>query len=81
MYDPIHDLIRNAATLDDGFPLTDELRLQEIPNMDSLNQVRLMTEIDQRIEGGLSMDEILALESIGQIRSLLAARGKLDVQP
>jgi len=81
MEDPIHAIIRSAVTLDDDFAITDELRLQEIPNLDSLSQVRLMTEIDQRIEGGLSMDEILAIESVGQIRSLLASRGKLDAQP
>ena len=81
MDDPIHAIIRSAVTLDEDFPITDELRLQEIPNLDSLSQVRLMTEIDQRIEGGLSMDEILAIESVGHIRSLLATRGKLDAQP
>jgi acyl carrier protein len=48
--------------------------------MDSLGQVRLVMEIERVLDDRLSMDEILSMESVGNIRSLLAAKGKLSVE-
>lgn len=76
MNDPVYSLIRNTLELQDDFVFADTMKLQEIPNLDSLSQVRLMTELDQSIEGGLSMDEILGIESLADIRALLETRGK-----
>jgi hypothetical protein len=38
-------------------------------------------EIEKLIGGRLSMDEVMALESVGSIRGLLRARGKLRGEP
>jgi acyl carrier protein len=78
--DTVIEILRNALQLDDNCDLSDATRLQEIPNLDSLGQVRLVMEIEQVLGDRLTMDEILGLESVGQIRSLLASKGKLVVE-
>jgi len=75
--DPVHVILRTALNLEDGFAFSDETRLQEIPGMDSLAQVRLVMEIERVLDDRMTMDEVIGLESAGNIRELLAARGKL----
>lgn len=75
--DPVVTILRSALQLEDHCALTDATRLQDIPAMDSLGQVRLVMEIEQVLDDRLTMDEILAIESVGNIRDLLAARGKI----
>jgi acyl carrier protein len=77
----VYELIGNSIALDSGFALSEDVQLQDIPNMDSLAQVRLVMEIEKLIGGRLSMDEVMALESVGSIRGLLRARGKLRGEP
>lgn len=54
--------------------------LQEIPNMDSLAQVRLVMEIEKVLDDRLSIDEVIGMESVGNIRELLVAKGKLRAE-
>jgi len=75
--DAVTAILRSALSLEDDFAFSDATRLQEIPNLDSLGQVRLMMEIEQFVGDRLSMDEMIAIESVGNIRELLAAKGKL----
>jgi len=75
--DIVHVILRNALELDGDFALADDLKLQDIPELDSLGQVRLVMEIERVIDDKLSMDELLAIESVGNIRELLAARGRV----
>ena len=77
MNDSVHSIIRNVVILDEDFALSDELNLQDIPGMDSLAQVRLVMEIDKLLDERLDMNEMLSIESVGSIRSLLHAKGKL----
>jgi len=74
--DTVTQILRNALQLDDDTVLTDATRLQEIPNLDSLGQVRMVMEIEEVLGERLSMEEIIAIESVGNIRELLAAKGK-----
>lgn len=74
--DIVVEIVRNSLQLDEGFVLSDETRLEEIPNLDSLGQVRLVMEIERVLGDRLSMEEIIGLTSIGQIRELLAVKGK-----
>jgi len=78
--DLVVTILRNALQLEDDCVLTDATRLEEIPAMDSLGQVRLVMEIERVLDDRLSMDEILGIESLGNIRALLAAKGKLSVE-
>ena len=70
------EIVRNALQLDENFSLSDATRLDEIPNMDSLGQVRLVMEIERVLGDRLSMEQILGIESVAHIRDLLAAKGK-----
>lgn len=75
--DTVIEILRNALQLEEGFVLSDETRLNEIPNLDSLGQVRLVMEIERVLDDRLSMEEIIGMESLGHIRNLLVAKGKL----
>jgi acyl carrier protein len=78
--DTVTLILRNALQLEDDCVLTDTTRLQEIPNLDSLGQVRMVMEIEEVLGERLSMEEIIAIESVGNIRDLLAAKGKLRAE-
>jgi acyl carrier protein len=74
--DVVFAILCNALQLEDDCALTDATRLLDIPAMDSLGQVRLVMEIERILDDRLSMDEILGMESVGNIRELLSSRGK-----
>ena len=78
--DLVHTLLRNVLNLENGFAPGDETLLQEIPNMDSLAQVRLVMEIEKVLDDRLSIDEVIGMESVGNIRELLVAKGKLRAE-
>jgi acyl carrier protein len=78
--DVVIEILRNALGLEDGIALTDLTRLTDIPNLDSLGQVRMVMEIERVLGDRLSMEEIIGIESVGHIRELLAAKGKLRVE-
>jgi acyl carrier protein len=78
--DIVVEILRNALQLDEGVSLDDAMRLADVPNLDSLGQVRLVMEIERALGDRLSMEEIIGIESIGHIRQLLVAKGKLNVE-
>lgn len=78
--DVVVEILRNAVDLEEGFAMTDATRLEEIPNLDSMGRVRMVVEIEKVLGVPLSMDQIIGIESIGHIRSLLAANGKHSVE-
>ena len=77
MSDTVVEIVRTALQLEEDVPLEDGTRLQDISNLDSLGQVRLVMEIERFINDRLTMEEIIAIESVGHIRDLLATKGKL----
>ena len=77
--DTVIDILRNALQEDGDFAPSDATRLEEIPNLDSMARVRIMLEIERVLDAPLRMEEIIAIESVGHIRELLAAKGKLSV--
>jgi len=78
--DVVTGILHDALQLEEGFAVSNATRLVDIPNMDSLGRVRLVIEIEKVIADRLSMDEIISLESVGQIRLLLAAKGKVSIE-
>ena len=74
--DVVVEILRNALELPTEFGLSDATRLDEIPNLDSLGQVRMVMEIEKVLGDRLSMEEIIGIESVGHIRDLLVAKGK-----
>ncbi len=77
--DTVIEILRNALQVDGNFAPSDNTRLEEIANMDSMARVRMVLEIERVLDDRLSMDEIIAIDSVGHIRELLAAKGKLSV--
>jgi len=78
--DTVVEILRNALDLEPDYVPSDATRLDEIPNMNSLAHVRLVMEIEKALDDRLTMEEIIAIESVGQIRELLMARGKLPAK-
>ena len=78
--DTVVEILRNALDLEPDYVPSDATRLDEIPNMNSLAHVRLVMEIEKALDDRLTMEEIIAVESVGQIRELLMARGKLPAK-
>ncbi len=77
MSDTVVEIVRTALQLEEDVPLEDATRLQDISSLDSLGQVRLVMEIERVINDRLTMEEIIAIESVGHIRELLSTKGKL----
>jgi acyl carrier protein len=80
MADVVLEILRNALDLDEEFTITDATRLEEIPNLDSMGRVRMVVEIEKVLGVPLSMDQIIGIESVGNVRELLAAQGKLSIE-
>lgn len=78
--DVVVEILRNALDLDESFAITDATRLEEIPNLDSMGRVRMVVEIEKVLGVPLSMDQIIGIESIGNIRQLLTSNGKLPAE-
>lgn len=78
--DAVVEILRNALQLEDDFTPTDNMLLEEIPNLDSMGRVRMVMEIERVLDDRLTMEEIIAIESVGHIRTLLLTKGKLPVQ-
>jgi acyl carrier protein len=78
--DTVLEILRNALQGDGEFAPSDATQLGDIPNLDSMARVRIVMEIERVIDDRLSIEEIIALESVGQIRELLAAKGKLQIE-
>ncbi len=78
--DAVLEILRNTLDLEEGFAMNDATQLIEIPNLDSMGRVRLVVEIEKVLGVPLSMDEIIGIESIGNIRELLVAKGKLPTE-
>lgn len=78
--DTVIEILRSALQVDGEFAPSDTTRLEEIPNLDSMARVRMVMEIERVLDDRLNMEEIIGIESVGHIRELLAAKGKLPAQ-
>lgn len=55
--------------------ITDVLTMHDIPEWDSMNFLLLIAELEKEYGVTFSMDDVLALNSIGDIRALLEKTG------
>ena len=74
--DPVWEILINALRLCEPAALADDTAIEDLPNMDSMAHVRLMSEIERAIGNSLDVDETLMLSSVGDIRDLLRSKGK-----
>jgi len=78
--DTVVEILRNALMTEGEFGASEETRLDEIPNLDSMARVRMVLEIERVLDDRLSMEEIIGIEKVGDIQALLVAKGKLQVR-
>lgn len=65
-------LLRAALRLDGPIP-ADETRLDALPGMDSLRFMELITALEAET-GEVDLERLAAIETVGDIRGLLAQR-------
>ena len=56
--------------------VTDALTMHDVPEWDSMNFLLLIAELEKEYGVTFSMDDVLALNSIGDIRALLKKMGQ-----
>jgi acyl carrier protein len=72
--DEIATAFRTAMRLDERFPLEDRMGFDDIPGWDSVGHMNLISELESRLGVTLEMDEIVALDSVGAARKLVARK-------
>jgi acyl carrier protein len=54
--------------------LTDALTPQDVAGWDSLGHVRLVTQLQEQFGVEFEVDEIMRMETVGEIKKIVAAR-------
>lgn len=70
----LEELIAEILKLEDASELQDSTGPGEIDAWDSLGHVNIITAIEEEYEIEIDPDEILEIQSIGDIKKLLAAK-------
>ena len=74
MIDPrLEELVRTVFNAPDVV-LEDETTPADVPNWDSLGLVNLIFAIEQRFEVQLDNDELMQVESFGELQQLISDR-------
>ena len=71
----IEDLIREVLFMDDETELTDDTHPDDIEAWDSLGHINIITALEDDFGIEISPEEIDEIESIGDIKALLNAKG------
>jgi acyl carrier protein len=71
--DETHALLGAALELDDPPSWDDGMLLEDLPGNDSLKQLAILMSIEERLGRKLTMDELIGLEAVGDVRRLLEA--------
>jgi acyl carrier protein len=72
--DEIAATFRAAMRLDDSFALEDRMGFDDIPGWDSVGHMNLVSKLESRLGVALEMEEIVALDSVGAVRKLVARK-------
>lgn len=72
--DPIATTFRTAMRLDDNFAVEDRMGFDDIPGWDSVGHMNLISELESKLGVSLEMEEIVALDSVGAVRQLVARK-------
>ena len=72
--DEIAAAFRAAMRLDDGFAIEDRMGFDDVPGWDSVGHMNLISLLESRFGVTLEMDEIVALDSVGAVRRLIAGK-------
>ena len=74
MQDDVATAFRSAMRLEQGFAIEDRMSFDDIPGWDSIGHMNLISELESRLGVALEMDEIVALDSVGAVRKLVARK-------
>jgi len=74
MQDNIAAAFRKAMRLEESFPIADPMSFDDIPGWDSVGHMNLVTELEARFRISFDMDEIVALDSVGAVRAVVARK-------
>ena len=74
MQDDIATAFRTAMRLDQGFVIEDRMGFDDIPGWDSVGHMNLISELESRLGVVLEMDEIVAIDSVGAVRKIVALK-------
>ena len=55
--------------------ISDSLTPKDVPEWDSMNYLLFIAEIEKEYKVSFTMDEVLGMESVGQIKDSLRAKG------
>lgn len=55
--------------------IKDSLKLEEIPDFDSMNFLLFIAEIENQFKLSFNMDEVLKAKSLGDVKNMLRLRG------
>ena len=72
--DDVDKAFRAAMRLGEDFTFTDAMSFDDVPGWDSVGHMNLVTELESRFGVSLDMDEIVAMDSVGAVRQLLAKK-------
>ena len=74
MQDDIATAFRTAMRLGDSFAIEDRMGFDDIPGWDSVGHMNLISQLESGLGVTLEMDEIIALDSVGAVRKLVARK-------
>jgi len=74
MQDNVATAFRKAMRLQESFALADPMSFDDVPGWDSVGHMSLVTELESRFGISLDMDEIVGLDSVGAVRTLVARK-------
>jgi acyl carrier protein len=72
--DEIAAAFRTAMRLDERFAFEDRMGFDDVPGWDSVGHMNLVSQLESRFGLTLEMDEIVALDSVGAVRTLVAGK-------
>ena len=56
--------------------IVDTLASKDIPEWDSINYLRFISELEQNFSMSFTMDEVMNAATVGDVRKIVEARGK-----
>lgn len=71
----LNELLKDVFNLRET-ELTDEARLMSFKEWDSMTHMLFITRLEEAYEINLEGDEIASMETIGDIKKILASKGK-----
>lgn len=70
--DKIKEIMADILSIDDEDTITDEFGPEDAENWDSLNNLKLITALEEEFKISLTMDRINSMVNFGKIKQIIA---------